>query len=124
MSRALLRGAHRVIKYLMRFGILLTESITGVMNGGEGEIRTLVTVLALTRFRIVRLQPLGHLSAKEDLGFRPDGVLPSRKSQLWSEFATLRLRCAERVDRGWCVHVLCREIPDVFVIPRRAPQSF
>ena len=40
MSRALLRGAHRVIKYLMRFDILSSESITGVMNGGAGGIRT------------------------------------------------------------------------------------
>ena len=31
--------------------------------GGEGEIRTLEWVLAITRFRVVRLQPLGHLSA-------------------------------------------------------------
>ncbi len=31
--------------------------------GGEREIRTLVRVLAVTRFPIVRLQPLGHLSA-------------------------------------------------------------
>lgn len=33
-------------------------------NGGEGEIRTLEWVLAITRFRVVRLQPLGHLSAE------------------------------------------------------------
>lgn len=32
-------------------------------SGGEGEIRTLEWVLAITRFRVVRLQPLGHLSA-------------------------------------------------------------
>jgi hypothetical protein len=35
-------------------------------NGGEGEIRTLEWVLAITRFRVVRLQPLGHLSADAD----------------------------------------------------------
>jgi hypothetical protein len=37
MSQAFVRGAYRVIKYLMRFDILLCGSITGVMNGGEGE---------------------------------------------------------------------------------------
>jgi hypothetical protein len=35
-------------------------------SGGEGEIRTLEWVLAITRFRVVRLQPLGHLSAEID----------------------------------------------------------
>ena len=34
--------------------------------GGEGEIRTLERVLAVTRFRVVRLQPLGHLSARKN----------------------------------------------------------
>ncbi len=33
-----------------------------IFIGGEREIRTLVGVLAQTRFPIVRLQPLGHLS--------------------------------------------------------------
>ena len=33
-------------------------------RGGEGEIRTLGTGLAYTRFPVVLLQPLGHLSVK------------------------------------------------------------
>jgi hypothetical protein len=32
------------------------------MNGGEGGIRTLDTVLPYTRFRGVLIQPLSHLS--------------------------------------------------------------
>ena len=47
------------------------------MNGGEGEIRTLVTVLVLTRFRVVRLQPLGHLSARIETA-KGTGVLARR----------------------------------------------
>ena len=31
-------------------------------HGGEGGIRTLGTLLGYTRFPVVRLQPLGHLS--------------------------------------------------------------
>ena len=47
------------------------ESRRALNNGGEGEIRTLERVLAATRFRVVRLQPLGHLSAYENEGW-PD----------------------------------------------------
>jgi hypothetical protein len=34
----------------------------GAKVGGEGGIRTLETLLKSTRFRVVRLRPLGHLS--------------------------------------------------------------
>lgn len=39
-----------------------------VLRGGEGEIRTPETLLGLTRFRVVRLRPLGHLSIQKNEG--------------------------------------------------------
>jgi hypothetical protein len=56
-------GAGNVISILSGSGNLSTVGSCTIKVGGEREIRTLVTVLELTRFRIVRLQPLGHLSA-------------------------------------------------------------
>ena len=42
-----------------------TEICNFMSNGGEGGIRTLGTLLGLTRFPVVRLRPLGHLSTRE-----------------------------------------------------------
>jgi hypothetical protein len=54
-------------------------------NGGEGEIRTLERVLAVTRFRVVRLQPLGHLSAEEAPSFRGIGAISQALRRLSAE---------------------------------------
>lgn len=47
-------------------GDLRTDTnVCGLMDGGEGEIRTPETFKGFTRFPGVRLKPLGHLSVKK-----------------------------------------------------------
>ena len=74
--------------------------------GGQTGIRTLDT-LRYTRFPSVRLQPLGHLSARargNPLTLphgEQGGVLrhPSRRDELWSSIQTSRRKPTGLVDR-------------------------
>ena len=79
--------------------------VSAILYGGERGIRTLETLLTLTHFPGVLLQPLGHLTVNycnSSLRCRQTVILPS---QTFQAKPPLKLACRADLSAGNCTQI-------------------